>query len=249
MSILDEILAQPGFSPAQLAVGAVMYLAWTAAYLHIIWVSHRDKSYGVPWSSLMLNVCWEFIFSFNLTDARLFWFFVWGNRLWLVFDLVILYQFFANGRAVQTIPWLQKWFYPVAVASLVLSGLWIYTFTIYFNDLKGVASSMTMNVAMGLMYIFMFVNRPDGRGMSYPAAWLKMIGTAAGSVFLYTWWPAQFQGGFLITHPTVPAPPTYGYMYFVYLANLAIDLTYIGMNLQRRRARRAAALTSAPGAT
>ena len=148
MSFLDEILAQPGFSPSQLAVGAVMYLAWTAAYMHIIWKGFKDKSYGVPWSSMMLNVCWEAIFSFNLTDARLFWFFVWGNRLWLLFDVAIVYQFFKYGREVQTIPWLKQWFHPVAVASLVLSGVGLYTFTLYFNDLKGVASSMTMNGVM-----------------------------------------------------------------------------------------------------
>ncbi len=104
MSFLDEILAQPGFSPSQLAVGAVMYLAWTAAYVHIIWKGFKDKSYGVPWSSMMLNVCWEALFSFNLTDAKLFWFFLWGNRLWLVFDLMIVYQFFRYGREVQVIP-------------------------------------------------------------------------------------------------------------------------------------------------
>ncbi|MEZ4406437.1 MAG: hypothetical protein R3A52_08185 [Polyangiales bacterium] len=164
MGFIDEILAQPGFSRSQLAVGAVMYLAWTAAYLLIIVKGFRDKSYGVPWPSLMLNIVWEAIFSFNLTDARLFAFFVWGNRLWFIFDVVIVYQFLRYGRGEQGERAVQRWFFPLAVVSFAMACAFLYTFTLYFNDVKGVASSMSMNLAMSLMYPFTLAPRPRAAG-------------------------------------------------------------------------------------
>ncbi|MEZ4406436.1 MAG: hypothetical protein R3A52_08180 [Polyangiales bacterium] len=66
--------------------------------------------------------------------------------------------------------------------------------------------------------------------MSYGAAWLKMIGTAAGSVFLYRWWPAQFVNGRLITHPTIAEPVTYSYMVFLYVSILLADCVYIALH-------------------
>ncbi len=230
MGFIDKILAQPGFSPSQLAVGAVMYLAWTVAYVLIILKGCRDKSYGVPWPSLMLNIVWEAIFSFDLTGAKLIDFFVWGNRLWFVFDLVIVYQFLRYGRGEQGEGAVQRWFYPLAAASFAMSCACLYTFTLYFNDVKGVASSMSMNLAMSLMYPFTLAGRPEGRGLSYGAAWLKMIGTAAGSVFLYRWWPAQFVDGRLNTHPHVTEPTTYSYMVFLYVSILLVDVVYIALH-------------------
>lgn len=245
MNLLNGLLAQPGFSPSQLAVGAVMYLAWTVAYLLIIVKGFRERSYGVPWASLCTNIAWEAIFAFDLTGARLAPFFVWGNRVWFVIDVVIVAQFLRYGRDAQTVPVLRRHFYPLAVASLAMAYAFVHTFTLYFSDVKGVASSMTMNLTMSVLYVFMQLNRPDGRGMSYPAAWLKMIGTAAGSVFLARWWPAQFVDGRLNTHPHVTEPVTYSYLYFVYASIFVVDCLYIALcHSQRRTAR----LTGSPAA-
>lgn len=88
--IWDELMRQPGFPPPQVAIGAVMYLGWTAAYAIIIYRGFTEKTYGLPWPCIVLNVVWEAIFSFELTDARRHWFFHYGNRLWFVFDVLIL---------------------------------------------------------------------------------------------------------------------------------------------------------------
>lgn len=234
-NLLSEILAQPGFSPAMMVVGGVMYLAWTAAYVCIIVSCHRQKTYGVPWAFLIFNVIWEFCFSFNVLDQRLFWFFLWGNRLWLVFDIVIAVQFLAYGRAVQVQPFLKRHFHEVALGTFLLNAVGLATFTPFFNEFTGAASSMMMNFGMSLLYIFMVFDRPDLRGLSYPAAWLKMIGTGAGSVFLYHWLPAQFADGHMITHPDVPTPRTYSFMHFLYVSIFLIDCLYIALLTRRRR--------------
>lgn len=56
MGIWDELMRQPGFSPLQAVFGAVMYLAWTAAYVTIIYRGFKDRTYGVPWPCIVLNV-------------------------------------------------------------------------------------------------------------------------------------------------------------------------------------------------
>ncbi|MBL8604885.1 MAG: hypothetical protein JNK72_23355 [Myxococcales bacterium] len=239
MRFVDALLRQPGFSPAQLVIAAIMYLAWTAAYFFIIVKGFRDKSYGVPWASLMLNIVWEALFSFELTDARLHPFFLWGNRLWLVFDVAIVYQFFRYGREAQPHKVVREYFLVFALASLVFSAVGLYTFIFYFEDRKGVVSSMFMNLSMGVLYIFMHLQRPDDRGMSAPAAWLKMIGTAAGSVFLYTWWPAQFVDGHLRTHPEVAAPRHWGFTWFLYAGNLVVDGFYLFILWRMKQGRKA----------
>lgn len=248
MSLLDDLLALPGFTPALLPVGAVMYLAWTAAYVSVIVQGCRQRTYGVPMVSLCLNVVWETIFSLNLTDARLPAFFLWGNRFWLLPDLGILVLFLRYGRENQTVPWVKRYFYPLAAGILLAAALGLPTFTLYFNDLKGVASSMFMNLAMSGMFFPMLFNRPDLRGLSLTSAWLKMVGTAAGSVFLYHWWPAQFTHGTLITHPELGRiePRTFSFMVFLYVGILVLDCGYIALLTVRHRALAASPL---PGGT
>jgi iron complex outermembrane receptor protein len=238
-AIVSRILAEPGFTPALLGVAVVLYAAWTAAYLCIIVRCHRDQSYGVPFASLSFNVVWEACYSFNLLDQRLSPFFLWGNRAWLLFDLVLYYQFLRYGPKVQVLPWLARFFYPAALVTLVLNAVGLATFTSAFHAYTGSASSMAMNFSMSILYIFMLSNRPDLRGLSYPAAWLKMIGTVAGSVFLYSWLPAQYAGGELYRHPGVPPPGNFHFMHFLYVGIFVADVVYITLFTIRRRELRA----------
>lgn len=246
MGVWDELMRQPGFSPLQAVFGAVMYLAWTAAYALIIYRGCKDHTYGVPWPCIVLNVAWEAIFSFELTDAKLHWFFLYGNRFWLLFDVFILYQLARYGREAQLVPWLKRWFHPLFALSAVAAFAALYTFTLYFRDVKGVASSMSMNLVMSIAFPVFHLSRPGREGLSTTVAWLKMVGTLAGSVFLATWWPAQFVDGHLRTHPSVDEPTTYGFMYFLYGAIMVFDCIYIALCIRDDRER---ALTVNPGAS
>ncbi len=244
-NIWDELMRQPGFSPMQVAIGAVMYLAWTAAYGIIIYRGFKEKAYGLPWPCIVLNVVWEAIYSFELTDARLHWFFHYGNRLWFVFDVLILYQLIRYGKAAQVVPWLERWFYPLLALSFGTAAGALYTFTLYFNDLKGVTSSMSMNLVMSIAYPLFHLSRPGRVGLSTHVAWLKMIGTLAGSFFLAKWWPAQFVDGHLRTHPHVVEPTTYSFTYFLYSMIFVFDCIYIALCVSEDRERALTARSAA----
>ena len=228
---LEWWLLGGGFTPALLVLGAVMYLTWTTAYLLIIRQSFREKTYGVPMVAVMMNIVWEFCFSFDVLDQNLAPFFEWGNRLWFVFDVVILYQLFKWGKQAQVLPPVRDYFHAIAGFGLAATAAALPLAIIYVNDLDGISSSFTMNLSMSVMFPFMIYFRPRLEGLNYPAAWLKMIGTAAGALLCVWWFPAQFENGFRIPSALIgqqiPEPPSYAYLNTIYILIFLIDCLYI----------------------
>jgi hypothetical protein len=220
-------------TPTLRMIGAVMFGAWTLAYAQIVVTCFRDKTYGLPLASIFLNISWEFIFSTNLIapeeDAL-----VWGNRLWFLVDCILVLQVFLYGRRTQTIPWVREHFYAICVVSILLSGLGLYSFATYFQDIYGLATSFLMNFAMSVLFIALLFSRPDLKGLPYGAAWTKMLGTLSGAAFCYIWWPMQFSGGTLIRPPGIPQPPNSYLLYFLYATIPLIDFLYIYLYRQRR---------------
>jgi hypothetical protein len=228
-----------GFTPALMVVGAVMYLTWTAAYLLIIRQCFREQTYGVPMVAVMMNIVWEFCFSFDVLNQNLALFFVWGNRLWFFFDVVIVYQLFKWGRGAQAIPPVRDHFYKITIPGLAATAVALPLAIVYVNDLDGIASSFTMNLSMSIMFPFMIFFRPGLEGLNYPAAWLKMIGTAAGAILCVWWYPAQFENGLRIPSleigQQIPEPPGYGYLNTIYILIFIVDCIYIYLLRDARR--------------
>jgi hypothetical protein len=223
-------------TPTLRVIGAVMFGAWAVAYLQILRAGFRDKIYGLPLACIFLDISWEFLFSFNRV-APLEVALSWGNRLWFFADCVIVAQVFMYGRRAQSHPWVRANFFAIAVIGLAASLTGLYLFEIYFNDIYGVASSFFINVVLSLLYIPLLFSRPDLKGLPYGAAWTKMIGSVAGAAFCYIWWPMQFdQAGILIRPPYLKEPPNYYFLYFLYVSIFLLDLTYIHLYRQRRKA-------------
>ena len=134
-------------------------------------------------------------------------------------------------------------FYAICVASILASVAGLYAFATYFNDVYGLALSFLMNFAMSILFIAMLFARPDLRGLPYGAAWWKMVGTLAGAVFCYIWWPMQFDAtGTLVRTPFIQQPPNSNLLYFLYLTIPIIDLLYIYLHRQRQKALAASAV-------
>jgi hypothetical protein len=230
-----------GLTPTLIVIGVVMFGAWTLAYIQILAAGFREKTYGLPLACIFLDISWEFLFAFNLV-APLQPALAWGNRLWFFADCVILAQVFLYGREMQSHPWLRKHFHTIAVISLLASVIGLYNFQVYFRDLYGVASSFLINLLLSVLYIPLLFSRPDLRGLPYGAAWTKMIGSVAGAAFCYLWWPMQFdQAGILVRPPYLPQPANFHLLYFLYASIFVVDLTYIYLYRQQRKALRAAA--------
>src|SRR4051794_30330184 len=72
-------------------------ISWTIVYILIIIKSFRDKTYGMPFLALAFNLAWELIFSFILVPPVL-GLQVFINRIWFVFDVIILIAYFIYGE-------------------------------------------------------------------------------------------------------------------------------------------------------
>jgi hypothetical protein len=208
--------------PLQLgyAVGAVF---WLVAYGFTLLRCWRDKSYGFPWMAIALNVTWEFIYSFVYVDrAAPLWY--QGNRLWILLDLGLLAQLLRYGRPLQRIPEIRRWFHPLVALSLAGSYGFILLFADAFDDWSGGEIAFVTNLIMSLLFIFMYFERRDLRGLSYRAAWAKMVAT-----FLIL----------LVTLPyhslVTPNPAWVGFLLYCGLVTFALDATYVVLLTRARR--------------
>jgi hypothetical protein len=149
----------------------------------------------------------------------------------------VLYLVYRFGRDMQVRPELKKYFHVVLSATLVLSFFAILTFRTYFNDPYGVAAAWLLALIMCVLFIFLAFDRPDGRGLSYPAAWLMMLGNIAAATFCYYWHPMQFRIGRL---DAALEPASYGFLYLLYGIVPVLHVIYI-VQLRRLRSSGAAA--------
>jgi hypothetical protein len=253
---LDNLAGTRVGTPVMVLLGIVMFGAWTMTYITLIRKCRKDKSYGIPFPNVCLNASWELIFSTNLAGGLPKFAFPLqlGHALWLIPDAFIIGQLIKYGPQMHSAPFMKKHFHTILALTFVVSFLLIYTYHFYARDVYGVASSWIINVFMSWFFIAMLVNRrmrvmDDGtiQGMSIRAAWYKLVGNAAGVVFCFFWWPAQFgnMGMFIHKGIEVREPPSYLFLYVLYVVNLVLDVMLIVM-LRKREAEIRARTEAAP---
>jgi hypothetical protein len=128
------------------------------------------------------------------------------------------------GREQQLFEPLRVYFYPVVGGALSLAFLGQYTFPMTYHDEDGFVLAFMINMGMSILFVFMFMARPDQRGLSYRVAWLKMLGTACESIMCVKWMPAK--------HPEIT---NFSYFYFLYLTTFLFDCIYIAQLASVRR--------------
>jgi hypothetical protein len=205
-----------------LAVGAG--LCWTLAYLLIIRVGLRERTYGMPIVAFAANLSWEFIYAFvrpsNGVQHTI-------NIVWFLFDCVIGYTIVRFGP--DEFPYLpRRVFYGCFIALLGFAYPAVNLFGTQFDQGDGLFSAFAMNLMMSALFISMFMARPAGRGQSVGIATAKLAGTAfaSASVAVKSNLAARYHGGLLP---------------YLYIACFLLDLVYLGLLLSLR----AAAVSSA----
>jgi hypothetical protein len=166
-----------GFEMVAAIIGSLL---WVVAYILMIIRGFQDQTYGLPLVAIMLNFTWEFIYVFIYPpDNKVV---LWLRILWLVVDVVNVWLLVRYGKAVQSIPQIRDHFYSVLV--------WTFAFCyvghlVLHHRLGGTAddeSAYSINFIMSILFVFLFFNRPKQSGLSYGAAWAKMLGTGIMSL-------------------------------------------------------------------
>jgi hypothetical protein len=202
-------------------VGGVGALLWLLAYLRIIWLCHKQRTYGVPLVAVCLNFTWELMDSFFLPDPVPLWRLI--DRSWLLVDVAIVTQLLLFGRKEQLIDEIRRWFVPVVLAILALAFFGQYAWVTTFHDTLGIALAFAINLVMSALFIpFFFARRASGRGLSLSVGWLKLFGTLLSSVQCYFLLP--------IIHPVSPSTThlgTYSFFHFLFVGCFLLDGLYV----------------------
>lgn len=198
-----------------LAIGSG--LCWTLAYLLIIRVGLRERTYGMPIVAFAANISWEFLYAFVRPSNGVQHYI---NIVWFLLDCGIAYTIVRFGP--REFPYLsRRVFYGCLVALVALAYPAVDLVGAQFDSGAGAFSAFGMNLMMSALFIAMFTARPAGRGQSVGIATAKFAGTAfaSGSMAVRNDLAARYHGGLLP---------------YLYIACFVLDLVYLGLVLSVR---------------
>jgi hypothetical protein len=191
---------------------------WLIAYILIFCKGFRDRTYGVPAVALALNFTWEILYTIQFPPSD--WPHIVLRWLWLLADCIIVYQYFRFGRQESEFQALRPYFYPLAIFLFISAYVFQFTYRYHFDQPDGYENAFLINFVMSLLFVRFFFLRPDMRGLSYGAAWCKMIGTAILAVI----YAMQRQQSLL----------DYSFMFCLYVSTFLYDVTYTVLLAKRR---------------
>lgn len=157
-------------------------VCWTIVYIELIRVGFKNKTYGMPFVALALNVAWEALYSYiglknNASSVQ-----SWINLIWLLLDVVIIYTYLRYGIKYFPKHISKKFFMPWNKIIFLMSFVIQYYFVVEFGDLGGWYSAFLQNLIMSILFIDMFSNRVNIKGQNLTIAVNKWIGTLAPTI-------------------------------------------------------------------
>lgn len=175
---------------------AISGIAWSVAYIAMIRIGVKDKTYGMPFVALALNIAWELLYAVLGLKYGPGHILTWVNWVWFFFDLAIVYTYFKYGRADFEKHADGKAFIPWAVLVFVMAVALQIGFLIEFSpspalpSVRSLAnpflgawySAFLQNLVMSILFIQMLLTRRGPRGQSLTIAIFKWIGTLAPTV-------------------------------------------------------------------
>jgi hypothetical protein len=191
---------------------------WTAAYILLIRIGVRERTYGMPIAAFATNISWEFMFAFVRSAAGLQH---WINVVWFAFDCAIGYTVVRFGPAEFKV--LPRWgFYGALVVLLCLAYPGMNLASEQFDAGKGSITAFGSNLVMSGLFLAMLLSRGSMRGQSLGIAVCKMLGTACASAAM-------------LADTSLDARYHVGFMYYLYVGCFVVDLAYVAALVAVRR--------------
>lgn len=156
---------------------------WTITYILIINKSIKDKTYGMPFIAMCLNLSWEFVFTF-VYKTTIFHQIV--CLIWFILDLIIAFTFFKYGYkdfkkkySLGKISFFVLILFSL-ISSLVFMILAPLDFAMIFDyDILQTAGFIAyfQNLLMSVLFLLMFLEIRNLKGQSVSIAIFKWLGT------------------------------------------------------------------------
>ncbi len=210
--------------PSQVTLPDILAVAggifWLIAYVLMIRKGFQDSTYGIPLLAIMLNFTWEIIYTtIYPPSARGEW---WMRLIWLLADVPNVWLLVRFGKASQKIPYIRAHYYVALVATFVLCFVGHLCYRDAGAYMGGTQSAYIINYVMNVLFVFLYFDRPDAKGLSYGGAWTKMLGTACISLANVPLWPQD------------PRAPRF-FLYYLFAACFLFDVFYIFLLRQARQ--------------
>jgi hypothetical protein len=215
LSHIDQGLEDPIRYPYFL-IGVLGCALWTIAYVVLIRRAILDKVNTLPMLAICLNFTWELMAVFVLPNPSRAWTVLeWS---WVVIDVGLVALLWVHGPNALA-PHLRRYFRPFLPIVLLACFAGQLTFVFTFGDLLGFIVAFVINLVMSALFIAMYFQRgARGLGLSYPAAWLKMLGTACTCIQCAALLPA-----------IRPDIPSWSFLYFLYITIFVLDAIYVAL--------------------
>ncbi|MCO4768968.1 MAG: hypothetical protein KDA24_02995 [Deltaproteobacteria bacterium] len=205
---------------------------WVITYLLVFRRARQDGRHGFPALALGLNLSWEITWTLVVVPVGpLVDDYVWLLKLlgwaWLVPNCALAWQWFSLGGRERAADGQQAF----VLRSLVLFSMLFaaqYGFAAITADRSGQLTAFVVNLVNSAAFLVLLGSRPDGAGLSYGAAWTRMLGTVLVAL------------PFVSLYPIIdPGRGSYMHMHALYLSIFSLDLVYV-LWLGRARRRMAA---------
>jgi hypothetical protein len=178
------------YSVPELLLFATGCAMWVIVYF--LYAKHIAKHLmiGMPVFAAASNFGWEFVWGFlhPYTDMGLL--FLWGYRLWFLFDLYIFYGVYRYGAEQVSTPALKRYFKPLIIAIALCWGLFYWFFKVQGLDTPiGANSAYVAQILISVLYLMLILRHRKFVWSSAPIAWLRSLGTGFISVFMFMHYP------------------------------------------------------------
>ncbi|MBB6461117.1 transmembrane-type terpene cyclase [Flammeovirga kamogawensis] len=184
MDFIKEYINLSDYTVTQQVLFFLDAIFWAVTYILVIYNAIKYKFFGIPIEAAVANVAWELLFSTVFT-TNLGVLFVWGIRLWLITDAVMLFYLHKYGRKQVRVPFIFKNFNWVTSVGFVLWGLVIYGFVMQYGDPIGAGTGYILNIIMSTLFIFLILAHPEEKALSFSIAMWKGFGTVFVGVGIF----------------------------------------------------------------
>lgn len=158
-------------------------LSWSIAYMDIIRIGFKQRTYAMPFLALAFNFTWEVYNSIQTYIIEGFHTMTIINIIWTALDFVIFYTYikFGNFEAKKA----KGKFYLIIISVLLLFFIiQKYMAHSYGFLIGGIYTAFVSNLVMSMLFIRMFFLRKGIKGQSLLIAYTKCIGTLSGTILV-----------------------------------------------------------------
>jgi hypothetical protein len=178
-----------------IALDVVFFLCWVAVFVMIIRRGFIDRTFGVPFVAIFVNLAWDVVcaFIFRLPEPQ-----VYTEVIFTFFDMIIAYQLLRNWQ--REFPHHSGAMLGALAAMTFVTALTLSAATtLQFNDTWNFYSGYAGNFLGSVLFNVMLAGRRDVRGQTIYIALLKGIGTGAASLGITVYPPPGYEGAILVT--------------------------------------------------